>query len=363
MIFITGSRGAIGRPLVDALIDASAPPLLLLVREASAETAQGVRVAHGDILEQQNLGMTSEDAAFVRAHATSIIHAAAMTRFDAPLELARRVNVDGTRNVLAFAASCPRLERVCALSTIYVAGRRTGLIAESDLEHTCGFVNAYEQSKFEAEQLLREWMPRLPITVCRLSTVLGDSTRGTVHRLAAIHHAIRFLYHSLLPMIPGSPDSPVDVISSDYAVAAVRHLSTNGFAAGTTFHICAGAETVSEDELIDLVIDAFLRYRPAWRRRRIEKPAIVELATFELFRQSVEMVADQGLRAPVAVLGHFAPQLAFPKRFADEACRSALASAGIVRPPIRETATKVVEYLIAHNWSGATPGIREGAVG
>jgi long-chain acyl-CoA synthetase len=361
MIFLTGSTGAIGRPLVESLIADSAPVAVL--HRSAADPRPGVKVVHGDILEPAALGMTLEDAAFVRARVTTIIHAAAMTRFDASLELARQVNVEGTRNLLAFAASCPRLERLCVLSTVYVAGRRTGLIAESDLDHGCGFVNGYEQSKFETEQLLRKWMPRLPIAVCRLSTVLGDSERGTVQRLAAIHHAIRFLYHSLLPIIPGAPESPVDLISSDYVVSAIRCLSSTGFAAGSTFHICAGPDTVSEEALIDLVIDAFLRYRPAWRRRQIEKPAIVELATFDLFRQSVEAVADQGLRAPVAVLGHFAPQMAFPKLFADDRCRSALATAAVIRPSIRETATKVVEYLIAHNWRGADPPRGEEAAG
>jgi nucleoside-diphosphate-sugar epimerase len=362
MIFITGGTGAMGGPLVDALTHDSLP-ILLLARDRPIDPPPGVRVIRGDIRERECLGMAAEDAAFVREHATAIIHAAAQTRFDAPLDVARQVNVEGTRNLLVFAADCRRLQRLCALSTIYVAGRRTGLIRECDLDHACGFVNAYEQSKYESEQVLRQWMPRLPIAVCRLSTVLGDSAHGNIRRVAAIHHAIRFLYHSLLPMIPGSPDSPVDLISTDYAVSAVRYLSAAGFVAGRTFHVCAGTETVSEDELIDLVIEAFLRYRPAWRRRRIEKPAIVELATFELFRQSVEAVADQGLRAPVAVLGHFAPQLAFPKQFSDEECRSALAAAGITRPPIPETATKVVEYLIAHNWDVDVDASQRSAVG
>ena len=361
MILITGGTGAIGGSLVQALTRASTP-VLLLARDPLAATSPGLRVIKGDI-ERSALGMSDEDASFVKANVTTIIHAAALTRFDASLDLARKVNVQGTLNVLELAAACPRLQRLCALSTIYVAGRRTGLIREPDLDHTCGFVNAYEQSKFEAEKLLREWMPRLPISVCRLSTAIGDSVHGTVTRPAAIHHAIRFLYQSLLPMIPGAPDSSVDLISTDYAVDAITHLSTTGFVPGDTFHVCAGSETISEDELLDLVIDAFLRYRPAWRRRRIEKPAIVELETFELFRQSVEAVADQGLRAPVAVLGHFAPQLAFPKSFDDESCRSALDAAGIARPPIRQTAMKVVEYLIAHNWGSVADSVAEGAVG
>jgi nucleoside-diphosphate-sugar epimerase len=350
VVLITGGTGAIGWPLAAALApDASA--VFSLARGATPVSRPDLRAVRGDILEPDSLGMAPDVATVVRARVTRIVHAAALTRFDAPLGEVRRVNVDGTRHVLAFASSCPRLRGVCALSTIYVAGRRTGRILESELEHDSGFVNAYEQSKYEAERVLREWMPRLPIAVCRLSTVLGDSASGEVYRLAAVHHAIRFLYHSLLPMIPGAPDSPVDLIATDYAVAAVRHLSGDGFVAGGTFHVSAGADTVSERELIDLVVDAFVRYRPAWRRRAIEKPVIVDLDTFELFRRSVDAVADQTLRAPVAVLAHFAPQLSFPKRFEDAECRMALAASGIVRPPIRETLTRVVEHLIEHNWT------------
>jgi nucleoside-diphosphate-sugar epimerase len=362
VVLITGGTGAIGWPLATAVAK-EASEVVLLARGSAPASRLALRLVRGDVLEPGSLGMAPDVAASVRARVTRIVHAAALTRFDAPLDAVRRVNVDGTRHVLAFASSCPRLRGICALSTIYVAGRRTGRILESELEHDCGFVNAYEQSKHEAEQLLREWMPRLPITVCRLSTVLGDSASGEVYRLAAVHHAIRFLYHSLLPMIPGAPDSPVDLIATDYAVAAVRQLSGGGFVAGGTFHLSAGADTMSECELIDLVVDAFLRYRPAWRRKAIEKPVIVDLDTFELFRRSVDAVADQALRAPVAVLSHFAPQLSFAKRFDDERCRAALAAAGIVRPPIRETLARVVEHLIEHNWVSGEHRMTAGAHG
>jgi hypothetical protein len=162
-------------------------------------------------------------------------------------------------------------------------------------------------------------------------------------------------------MIPGGPRSPVELIPTEYAVAAISHLSGAGFAPGRTFHVSAGHEAPGEQEVIDLVIDAFLRYRPAWRRRAIEPPAIVELETFELFRQSVEAVADSTLRASVAVLGHFAPQLAFPKVFDDAACRAALAPQAIDRPPVGQTIQAVVRYLIEHNWGAGLAPYGQGA--
>ena len=351
---VTGGNGAIGVPLVAALAGGGAA-VVSLARGPQPGVAPGVRAQSGDILQGPALGMDEPTAAALRSRVTTIVHAAALTRFDAPLDAARLTNVDGTAHVLAFAAQCPRLERICALSTVYVAGRRTGTILESELEHDRGFVNHYEQSKYESEQLLRDWMGRLPITICRLSTTLGDSASGRVDRPAAIHQAMRFLHHSLLPMIPGTPESPVDVIPTDYAVAAIRHLSAAGFVAGATFHVSAGADALREDELIDLTVDTFLQHRPAWRRRAIEKPVIVALDTFELFRRSVEEVADSALAASVSVLGHFAPQLAFPKAFDDAGCRTSLSAAGIRRPPVRDTLVNVVKYLLDHDWGARAP--------
>lgn len=351
---VTGGTGAIGVLLVAALADHGAT-IVSHGRGPQPGVAPGVRVVSGDLLAGATLGMDEQTAAALRSRVTTIVHAAALTRFDAPLDAARQTNVAGTAQVLAFAAQCPRLERVCALSTVYVAGRRTGMILEPELEHDRGFVNHYEESKYESEQLLRGWMARLPIAICRLSTTLGDSVSGRVERPAAIHQAMRFLHHSLLPMIPGTPASPVDLIPTDYAVAAVRHLAGPGFVAGGTFHVCAGTDAPREDELIDLIVNTFLQHRPAWRRRAIEKPVIVALDTFELFRRSVEDVADSALAASVGVLGRFAPQLAFPKTFDDEVCRAELARAGIHRPPVRDTLVKVVKYLLDHDWAARTP--------
>ena len=105
------------------------------------------------------LGLGDSTASRLRSQITTIVHAAGFTRFDGPSAVARQVNVDGLRNLLEFASACPRLDRFVALSTVYVAGRRSGRIAERELEHDNGFVNPYEESKDEAERLLRAWMP------------------------------------------------------------------------------------------------------------------------------------------------------------------------------------------------------------
>jgi acyl carrier protein len=167
------------------------------------------------------------------------------------------------------------------------------------------------------------------------------------------------MYASLAPMVPGREDSPVDFIALDHAVRAITLLATDGFEAGATWHLCAGAETVPFGELLDLTLRTFLENRPSWRRRAIERPALVDLPTFELFCQSVDQVGDSTLRASTAVIARFAPQLVFPKCFDDRRCREALTRAGVTKPDSRVIWSRMVRHLIQPESSGLEARILE----
>jgi nucleoside-diphosphate-sugar epimerase len=346
-MLLTGATGSIGRPLLRALVAGGVERVYALTHVDALEDGEpAVTAVTGDITAGPDLGLDRRTADEIRATVTGVIHAAADTRFAAPLEAARRVNTQGTRNVLALAAQCRRLDRLVALSTTHVAGRRTGDVFEDELEHQAGFVNAYEASKYEAEVELRARAADLPISVCRLSTVIGDSTSGAIARRGAIHQAVLFMYASLAPMVPGREDSPIDLVALDYAVQAIACLAGDGFDPGRTWHLCAGADTIAAGELLDVTLACFEACRPAWRRRAIARPAIVDLDTFELFRRSVDQVGEAGLRASTEVVANFAPQLAYPKRFDDRRCAATLRAAGIAPPPIRDAWRAVVRRLV-----------------
>jgi len=351
-ILVTGATGVIGEALVPLLARRNDVRAIFALTHASEYLGSSGKVTpvRGDVTAGPGLGIASESSRQILDHTTVIVHAAANTRFSASLAEARAVNLEGTKNVLAFATDCSRLEAFAALSTVHVAGKRTGTICEEDLDHTAGFVNSYEQSKYETELLLREHMSELPISVLRLSTVLGSSTTGEVKRLAAIHHALRLYYHSLAPMIPGTPGSLVDLIALDYAASAVEHLAAERFQAGRTFHICGGEDALSLAHLLGLTRDAFLRYRPSWRKRAIEMPAIVDLPTFELFVRSAEEVGDNILRASVAIIKHFVPQLVYSKTFRDAECTRSLRANGLLKPSVVEFYPQVVRWLVESGW-------------
>lgn len=346
-VLVTGATGSIGRPLLRALAERGVQRIYALMHVGPLENAgPSVRAIAGDVTAGADLGLDPGIADEVCSTITGIVHAAADTRFGAPLDAARIVNAGGTRNVLAFTGRCRRLDRIVALSTTHVAGRRSGGIFEDELEHDAGFVNAYEASKYDAERELRARSGELPISVCRLSTVAGDSRSGEIGRRGAIHQAVLFMYAGLAPMVPGREDSPVDIVALDHVLDAVAWLSTGGFEAGRTWHVCAGSDAIAAGELLDLTLAAFETYRPSWRRRAIARPALVDLDTFELFRRSVDQVGDHSLRASADVVAHFAPQLSFPKRFDNQRCAAALAAAGIEPPAIRDTWRNMVRRLI-----------------
>src|SRR5205085_9793893 len=235
-----------------------------------------------------------------------------------------------------------------------VAGRRIDDIYDGELDHNYGFVKAYEQSKYDAEQLLSS-AHRLPSSTIRLSAIFGDSQDGAIGRLGAIHHALRFIFHSLAPFVPGTPASPVDLISLDFAAESVAALAFPQFTPGTTWHVCGGADALPLEEMLELTLQLFYRYRPAWRKRVIEKPAIVGLETFDLFVKSVEEMDESALKDSVALFKHFAPQLAYPKRFNDTATLKVLEREGIIRPQVREYFPKVVRFLLEKDWQSHEP--------
>lgn len=351
-ILLTGATGMIGQAIGRLLArrrDVEAVFALVHKAEYPSPPEKMIFVS-GDVTAAQDLGMKEEVSREVLDRTTVVVHAAGDTRFSNSLEKARTANLDGTTNVLNFGSRCPRLKAFIALSTVHVAGCRRGRILEDELHHDAGFVNSYEQSKYEAELFLLEHVSSLPMSVLRLSTVLGSSTSGEVARLGAIHHALRLYYNSLAPMIPGTLASPVDLIDIDYAAAAIEHFALDGFQPGRTFHICGGEDVLSIGDLLELTYQAFLRYRPSWRRRAIEMPAIVDLSTFELFARSVDEIGDSILMRSVATIKHFAPQLAYPKTFAETASQELLCKTGISKPRLREFYPNVIRWLVETSW-------------
>src|SRR5438105_6887881 len=153
-IFLTGFPGFIAGRLVERLARGGARFLLLVqpafverahkdiagIVEKTGAHAESFRVVEGDIT-REDLGLSAGDLEEARRETTTLFHLAAIYDLAVRRDTAMRVNVEGTRGVNRFARSIPNLRRYHYVSTCYVAGRRTGVILESELRHEAGFRN------------------------------------------------------------------------------------------------------------------------------------------------------------------------------------------------------------------------------
>ncbi len=244
VVLVTGGTGVVGSELWPRLVQAYPTHRVLVVTRGNAE---GAAFISGDLCN-------GFDLAHLQARITTIIHCAANTRFNLPIDESRTLNVAGTRRLLDFALHCPRLEQFAHLSTLYIAGRRPGLITEAPLHHEYGYFNTYEQSKHEAEELVLTYAGRLPVSVYRLSSVVGKPDRRS-----HFHQVIRLIpWSSSFPVLPGQPDVPVDLIPTEWLARAMTFLLSQSFMPGKIRHLCAGpVDSLTVRELIEMAFLAF----------------------------------------------------------------------------------------------------------
>lgn len=332
IILITGADGCIGRAL-QAHLRSEHPQAELIAFGHEPKCRDITRV---------NLGLSDEELRGLAQRTEVIVHAAADTRFTGTYETLHRTNVVGTANVLDFASRCARLRKFVHLSTTCVAGKHEGVIPESPLEES-SYVNAYEQTKHEAERLVLE--AELPTQIVRLATVLGSECDGTVSRWGAAHMTLYFLYRGLIAMVPGSPKASLDFISSELVAKVVAAAALNPDVHHKILHVSNGTGAPLP-EFVNFVAERFAR-------RGFVKPPIVNLTTFQLFQESVRLSRDLLFNQVLGCTESFLPGLLYPKTYAT---RNAEVLLGTRLPiaPWRELAGKVIDHCMATNWRRTT---------
>lgn len=357
-ILITGATGLIGGAVLRNLLatPGAVRRAYVLVRDPRAwsgiaaslpDRGHSTVAITGDIT-RPGLGLDAAVRAELARTVTMVLHGAADTSFSQALDHARAVNTAGTANVLELTEEMHELRRFAHVSTAFVAGAVTGRILERDNGAPAAWVNTYEQSKHEAEQLVRgshtNWM------ILRSSTVVCDSAEGGISQINAVHRALRLYYHGLASMIPGDESTPVDVVHCAYVARAIADLAARPDASGETYHLCAGAGALPLGELLDTTYGIWAA-APTWKRRSVVRPALTDLDTYRLFERSVEEVGDARLRQAVASLSHFVPQLTLPKHFDTTRADAAL---GYAAPEARTFWPRVVTELLASGWGSTT---------
>ena len=164
---ITGGAGRVGRLVAEDLAGSGAQVKILDlpgVNYEGLEGRPGFEVVPGDIGDGEYL-----QAAL--AGCDVVVHLAAVLPpvADENRELAQRVNVDGTRNVLAaMRAVCPE-SRLVFGSSVVVHGNTQALKPPVKIDTELNGIGAYAESKMASERHIRE--SGLSSTVLRISGV------------------------------------------------------------------------------------------------------------------------------------------------------------------------------------------------
>ncbi len=274
--FVTGFPSYTAKRMVLRLLEGDPhEEVYILVQEKLAADAeefrdqlpedQGSRLTmlEGDV-SSMDLGLSGREYRGLLADLTNIHHMAAHLHMGASRETIKQVNVGGTRGVLELALECQRLRRFNFWSTVRVSGDRRGVIMEDELDCGQGFLNPYEESKFQAEKIVRSMSRRVPCTIFRPGVIVGDSVTGEIDRFDGPYHLMVLIVDSPLDMrlpLPGTGDGPLHLVPVDYVIEAAYQLSRMDASISKTFHL-VDPSPLSARSVYDLVASRAHRKTP-----------------------------------------------------------------------------------------------------
>lgn len=272
-IILTGATGILGSALLAEALQRGYRPICIM-RDESPEQARarlravlsvyGMRDAADDVSVAQGdvrrfwLGMDPRTAAAVLGCAHAVIHCAASTSFD-PKDstCVWDANVNGANNVIEYLSR--RNIPLYHVSTAYVAGARSGLAFEHELEDRHGFTNTYEKSKWFAEAAVRDAFVRgdLRGAIFRPGIIVGSSADGAITDFQNVYGFFRLIHlaqsrlanRTGLVRLEGDVNTPCNLVPVDWTARAMWHIIETEGAANKTYHLTDPGSTTLGDLL------------------------------------------------------------------------------------------------------------------
>lgn len=350
-VLLTGFPGFLGSELVRRILRRPGEPSVLCLvqakfaglatrraQELAAEEgidARRIDLVEGDITLP---GLGLEPAAQIARGVSEVFHLAAVYDLSVPRAIALKVNVDGTRHVLDFAETLPRLERVQYVSTCYVSGSHPGIFRETDLEKGQTFNNFYEETKYLAEiEVRRRMAAGMPATIYRPAIVVGDSTTGETQKYDGPYFILRWLLKqpsvAVLP-VPGHTDKTRgNFVPRDFVIGAIAALSADRRSAGLCYQL-ADPDPPTVDQAIRL-------FSEATGRIILRVPTPIRLA-----KAAIDHVPGVGrlLEIPSSAVDYFVHPTFYDTTNADRD----LAALGIHCPRLADYLPVLVDFMKRH---------------
>jgi amino acid adenylation domain-containing protein/thioester reductase-like protein len=292
-IFLTGATGFLGAYLLEGLLEKTDAQIHCLIRAEDWATAEvrlkknlekyslwnetypdRIVVWPGD-LGSPGLGLAAEDYEKLAGKIDLIYHNGAMVNLVFPYLSHKPVNVDGTIEILQFAAR-KRIKPVHFISSLSVlhtpnAHREDILWEDTDLDKHGVPMGGYAQSKWIGEKLVMEAGARdIPFTIFRPGPISGHSKNGSWNE-----DDLMFSLLAATLTLGAAPDLDVilDIVPVDYVSDAIIHITRQPDALGKIYHLSALEQTDYMDLLKYVMDEGYdletISYNQ-WRRDLIE---------------------------------------------------------------------------------------------
>ena len=248
--FVTGASGFIGRRLVEKLLQRPDTTVYYLILERElpmvpqlhqrwgAGAARTIPIL-GD-LTQPKLGVAEADIAQLKGNVRHLFHLAAIYDLKASAEIQEKVNIQGTRNVVAFAEA---IEAGCfhLTSSIAAAGLYEGVFREDMFEEAEELDNPYYRTKHESEGIVRRECSR-PWRIYRPGAVVGDSRTGEMDKIDGPYYFFKLIQrvrNLLPPWMPviGIEGGRLNLVPVNFIVDAMDHIAHVEGLDGQCFHL------------------------------------------------------------------------------------------------------------------------------
>jgi thioester reductase-like protein len=222
--------------LVPAKLREAADNELKLLPRTQRERTE---IVVGDVADM-DFGLSGRRFLELTKRVDVVHHCSFATYAGVPRQVAERVNIGGTAEVLELCEMSGRNCQMVLWSTAGVSGTLHGRVIEGELKQPPSFPSVVEETRFRAERMVREAMDHVPTTILRPSIMVGDSRTGEIDRMEGPYLLILLMLSSPMDLrvpLPGRGDVPLNLVPIDYVVEAGYAISRDPRSVGRTFHI------------------------------------------------------------------------------------------------------------------------------
>ncbi len=312
-----------------------------------------IHVVPGD-LTQPLLGISIVDLEQVIINCDQYIHCAASVRFDLTYDIARSINVNGTKQILEIAhrrQNRANLKRIDIVSTAYIAGNFEGVVREGPPLEGIHFRNSYEQTKYEAELYAIKKMAILPITIFRPSIIVGETGNGKTHNFNTIYSFIKLYARGQWRILPANKETSIDLVAVDYVRDAMLSIRSKPESLGGVFHLTAGEGNVLT---IADIVQLAEKYCDTAEKVLYQPINIWLKIVLPLLSVCLFFVPIKKYKAVLSVLKSYLPYTQKNPQFNDDKTRHFLLDTDIKPGEIRSSIASVFSYAIESNFGRYT---------